>query len=165
LADRLHGLQLPSVVLSGYRGSAIDLREFAQTFALVIYVYPGGAWSPEDGEDTPLVDAGQHRAFLRHQSDLEARGYQAIGVSSQSQHAQRDTALADGVSHILLRDPDFQLARDLGLPTFDAEGGRWYHRLTLVVGGGRVEKVFFPVSSAGRSAAQVIAWMTIQGIA
>src|SRR5580704_12791321 len=80
LADRLLGLQIPSLVLSGYPGSAVDLRELAQAFPLVIYLYPGGGWSAQDGEDTPLLDAVQHRAFRRHQRDLEARGYQLIGV-------------------------------------------------------------------------------------
>ncbi len=165
MADRLLGLQIPSLVLSGYPGSAVDLRELAQAFPLVIYLYPGGGWSAQDGEDTPLADAVQHRAFRRHQRDLEARGYQLIGVSSQSQTAQREAALANGVAHALLGDPELQLARALGLPTFTLDGGFWYHRLTLVVGGGRIQKAFFPVSSAARSAAQVIAWMTIQGIA
>jgi peroxiredoxin len=165
LADRLLGLQIPSLVLSGYPGSAVDLRELAQAFPLVIYLYPGGGWSAQDGEDTPLLDAVQHRAFRRHQRDLEARGYQLIGVSSQSQTAQREAALANGVAHALLGDPELRLGRGLGLPAFTLDGGFWYHRLTLVVGSGRIQKAFFPVSSAARSPAQVIAWMTIQGIA
>jgi hypothetical protein len=34
----------------------------------------------------------------------------------------------------------------------------------LVASGGLIEKAFFPVTNASRSAAQVIAWMTVQGI-
>jgi peroxiredoxin len=56
------------------------------------------------------------------------------------------------------------LPEALELPTFEADGTRWYERLTLVVGSGRVQKAFFPVASAARSAAQVLAWMQIQGI-
>jgi peroxiredoxin len=164
LADRLTGLRLPSVVLSGYRGLPLDLCEFAHTFPLVVYLYPGGCWSPEDGEDTPLVDAVQHCAFRDHQPALEARKYRAIGISSQFLNAQRETALASGVSHTLLRDPELLLARELGLPTFSADGGCWYRRLMLVTSGAQVEKAFFPVSAAGRSAAQVIAWVTMQGL-
>jgi peroxiredoxin len=152
-ADRLIGLQVPSVVLTGYRGCPLDLREFAQAFPLVVYFYPSGRWSPEDGEDTPLIDAIQHRAFRDHQPGLEARKYRAIGISSQSQNAQRESALASRISHMLLRDPGLLLARELALSVFSADRG-----------GARVEKAFFPVTAAGRSAVQVIAWMAMQGI-
>jgi len=164
LAERLVGLVIPPVVLNGYRGSPLDLGEFAETFPLVVYMYPGGFWSPEDGEDAPLLDAIQHRAFRDHQPDLEARNYRAIGISSQSERAQRDAAVANGVAHRLLRDPEFHLARELRLPTFTTADGCWYRRLMLVTRGARIEKAFFPVSDAGRSAAHVIAWTAMQGI-
>jgi len=164
LADRLVGLAIPPVVLDGYRGSPLDLGEFAEAFPLVVYLYPGGFWSPEDGEDAALLDAVQHRAFRDHQRDLEARKYRAIGISSQSGRAQRETALANGVAHWLLRDPEFHLARELRLPTFTTADGCWYRRLMFVTRGARIEKAFFPVSDAGRSMAHVIAWMAMQGV-
>ena len=65
--------------------------------------------------------------------------------------------------HTLLCDPELELARELGLPTFTRGASRGYERLVLVAGRGRIEKVFFPVANASRSAAQVLAWMTLQG--
>jgi peroxiredoxin len=164
LADRLTGGLIPSVVLSASGESALNLRQLACGYPLVIYVYPGCSNSPEDGGDTGLMDAVQHRAFRDHQPDLEARGYRAIGVSSQGIAAQRRATIQDRLTHRLLSDPRLELAERLQLPTFTDAGLLRYRRLTLVVEDGRIVKVFFPVSSAARSAAQVVAWMAIQGI-
>jgi peroxiredoxin len=86
-----------------------------------------------------------------------------VGISSQSKEAQRQTALANRLTHLLLCDPELQLARTLGLPTFTRYQECWYQRLVLVVVSGHVEKVFFPVANASHSAAQVLAWMLLQG--
>jgi len=53
---------------------------------------------------------------------------------------------------------------DCTVPTFTVDAVCCYRRLTLVATRGRIGKVFFPVSSPARSAAQVIAWMKIRGI-
>ena len=45
----------------------------------------------------------------------------------------------------LLNDSGLALARELGLPTFEAGGMTLYKRLTLIARGGRVERVFYPV--------------------
>jgi peroxiredoxin len=54
----------------------------------------------------------------------------------------------------MLADPDLQLAAALGLPTFTADG-----RLTLLVGGGRIEHAFYPVFPPDRHAREVLAWL------
>jgi peroxiredoxin len=164
LADRLVGLVIPSVVLDSFREDPLDLRQLAQERPLVIYLYPGVRRSPADGEQTPLMDAAQHHAFLEHRADLAARDYQAVGVSSQSTESQAQSALVGRLTQRLFSDRGLQLAGELELPTFDVEGAHWYQRLMLVTREGRIEKAFFPVASAGRSAAQVITWMRVQGI-
>jgi peroxiredoxin len=161
-ADRLVGQRVPSVVLESFQGRPVHLESAA--VRMVLYFYPGLAGWREDGEDAALLDGVQHRAFRDHQPDFEARGYGAIGVSSQSRQLQGESALAHEVGHLLLSDPELLVAGALGLPTFEADGASWYERLTLVARSGRIEKVFFPVASAARSAAQVIAWMQVRGI-
>jgi len=161
VADRLVGLPVPSVVLGG----GVDLRELVAESASVFYLFPGSSSSPGDGEDTPLMDAAQHWAFRNQRADLEDRSYRVIGVSSQSEDAQLLAEVTHRTEHMLLSDPELRLARELTLPTFEVDGTSCYQRLTLVIArGGCIEKAFFPVACAGRSAAQVVAWMTIQGI-
>jgi peroxiredoxin len=147
-------------MLEPFQGFPLNLGEFAATFPVVVYLYPGGGSSPEEGMDAARMDALQHRAFRDHGPDLDAHGYCAIGISSRSVSLLGESALAEGISHGLLSDPGLRVAAGLGLPTFELDGACWYHRLTFVAAGGRIQKAFFPVS-AGRSAAQVIAWMQI----
>jgi peroxiredoxin len=164
VADRLAGVAIPPVVLESFQEEPIDLRELAQQRPLVLYLYPGSNHSPADGEQTPLIDYAQHCAFHDHRAALAARSYQAVGVSSQSVKAQLRSVLAGQLAPRLFSDPGLHLARELELPTFEVDEARWYQRLTLIAKDGRLEKAFFPVASAGRSAAQVITWMQVQGI-
>jgi peroxiredoxin len=131
---------------------------------VVLYFYQGCSDVLEDRVNTDRLDAAQHRAFRDHKPDLDARDYRAIGISSQTSRLQGESALLHDIPHLLLSDPELLVADALELPTFEKDGGPWYERLTLVVGLGRVQKAFFPVANAARSAAQVIAWMQIQGI-
>jgi peroxiredoxin len=163
LAEGLVGRGLPPVVLESYEDGGLQLREYAVPLPVVLYFYPGSPTSPAENY-VELMDSAQHRAFRDHQQDLEARGYRAIGISSESLSAQRMSALRNRVPHRLLSDPRLELAQSLGLPTFAVAGRSWYERLTLVASGARIEKAFFPVASAARSAAQVVAWMTMHGV-
>jgi peroxiredoxin len=133
VAEGLVGLSVPSVVLTGFPGGgALDLGRLAAVCPLVIYLYPGSSNSPADGEQTPLLDAAQHRAFHLRRVDLEARDYSVVGVSSQSSAAQRHSVLAGRLTQRLLCDPELQLAKELPLPTFEHDRASWYQRLTLV---------------------------------
>jgi len=164
LAARLAGLPIPHVLLSSFQVSPVDLAQHANEFPLVIYFYPGGSSSPDDGHDGPMMDAAQHRAFRDHHPDFVAHECRAIGISSQSEQAQQKSAGTIGISHLLLTDPELQLAQELELPTFTVDGKSWYQRLTLVASHGTIDKAFYPVPSAARSAAQAIAWMQVHGI-
>lgn len=49
----------------------------------------------------------------------------------------------------------------LTLPTFSAPGhDRLYARLTLIVRGGKIEHVFYPIFPPGEHARQVLDWLT-----
>jgi peroxiredoxin len=59
----------------------------------------------------------------------------------------------------LLNDAEFRLAEELGLPSFDANGRRYYSRLTFVARNRRVAKVFYPVFPPQDNASDVAAWL------
>jgi peroxiredoxin len=164
VANRLAGVRIPSVAIESFQEDPLDLRQLAQQRPLVIYLYPGSDRSPADGGQTPMMDHAQHRAFFEHRAALASRSYQAVGISSQSIKAQVRSVIDGRLTQRLFSDPDLQIARELELPTFELDKARWYHRLTLIAKDGRIQKAFFPVASAGRSAAQVITWMQVQGI-
>ena len=59
----------------------------------------------------------------------------------------------------VVSDERLELARALGLPTFEVEGLTLYKRLALVAERGRIVQVFYPVFPPDRNADDVLAWM------
>jgi peroxiredoxin len=162
LTNRLVGGMIPPLLLASPQEDPVDLGSFA-TSSVVIYLYPGCGSSPDGGEDSPMLDAAQHRAYGAHASDMSALNFVVVGISSQSVEAQYESAEAGRVRHTLLSDPSLLLAEELELPTFEYDEARWYRRLTIVVRNGRIGMVFYPVESVTRNPAQVVAWAKVQG--
>jgi peroxiredoxin len=148
--------------LSCYTGSPVDVRDLEGW--LVIYFYPGCVCSPEDGYQSPALDAAQHRAFADRDADFLAMDCRPIGISSQSVEGQRRAAADTKAGHILLSDPELQLAQALELPTFNVDNADWYRRVTLVIAEGAIAQAFAPLRAAAQSAVQAIAWIRAQGI-
>jgi peroxiredoxin len=59
----------------------------------------------------------------------------------------------------VLSDAAFALCSALRLPTFEAAGMTLLKRLTLIVRGGRIEHVLYPVFPPNESADQVLRWL------
>ncbi|HSF13252.1 MAG TPA: hypothetical protein VLA50_09810 [Erythrobacter sp.] len=59
----------------------------------------------------------------------------------------------------MLSDADLALASALRLPTMDVAGATLLKRLIMVIDEGTITRVFYPVLSPDRSAADVIAWL------
>jgi peroxiredoxin len=151
---------MPSLLLATFQGEPVNLGSFG-TSAAVIYIYPGSKGGPDGGEDTPRLDAIEHRAFDAHGPDLRALDLLVLGLSSELLEDQLESTTATGIEHVLLSDPHLLLAEKLELPFFEDGGRRWYRRLTLIVRSGRVKKVFFPVPHPARNPAQVGAWAKV----
>ena len=106
----------------------------------------------------------QHRAcdFRDHFAELRGAGVaRVLGLSSQSTAYQAEVVERLHLPFPMVSDVRFALGDTLGLPTFAAPGhARLYRRLTLVIGEGRVEHVFYPVFPPNTHARQVLAWLT-----
>lgn len=92
-------------------------------------------------------------------------------MSTQSSVYQEEAAERLALPFPLLSDSEVQLTHALRLPTFSVELSSDYDggghrtllkRLTLVVRGGEIEHVFYPVSPPGEHAAEVLAWLRQQ---
>jgi peroxiredoxin len=59
----------------------------------------------------------------------------------------------------MLSDAELRLARALTLPTFTANDLTLYRRLTLIINGGEIEHVFYPVFPPNQHAAEVLTWL------
>ena len=164
-ARHLPGLRLPHLTLPGTDAAdvALDALPDGRT---VLYLYPltgvpGG--DLPDGWDAIPGARGctpESCGFRDHHADLRAAGAAAVfGLSSQDTAYQAELAERLALPFAVLSDPELRLAAALDLPTFTAGGQRLYKRLTLIVAGGAIEHVFYPVFPPDGHAAEVLAWL------
>jgi len=161
-ADHLRGLTLPPLTLAATDGSNVDLG--ALTGLIVLYFYPRTGRPDEplpEGWDMIPGARGctpQSCAFRDHFGELQALGVSAVyGISTQATAYQAEAATRLHLPFALLSDADRKLADALRLPMMEAAGMILNRRLTLIVSGGRIVKVFYPIFPPDRNAGDVIA--------
>jgi len=140
---------------SGHR-----LRLGGPSGAVAAYFFPGSTTSPAHGQDTPLADAEEHRAFRDARERLSDFGLNVVGVSSQPAAKLQQAIAANDLHHPLTSDPRLKLGELWSLPNFPLGGGRVYERLTLLVIAGRITQVFYPVPVPGHAAQEVLDHIT-----
>jgi peroxiredoxin/lysophospholipase L1-like esterase len=168
--DRLLNATIPSVALSNTSGNEVDLAAVAAADGyLVVYVYPQtgvpGRPIPEGWDRIPGARGctPQSCAFRDSAGELATLGASVFGLSSQPLGEQREFAEREHLPYPLLNDSGLWLARELGLPTFEANGVKYYRRLTFVARAGRIIKVFYPVFPPQDNAGDVITWLQAEG--
>jgi peroxiredoxin len=162
-ADHLLGTMLPQLTLDSSQGP-VSMRELSRE-RLVLYVYPRagrpGRPSSPGWDDIPGARGctPQSCAFRDHAAHLAELGASVAGLSAQTLDDQIEFAKRNHIPYPVIADPDLRLGLALRLPTFDVEGVTLYKRITLVVEGCAVAKVFYPVFPPDRNAAEVVAWL------
>jgi peroxiredoxin len=163
-ASHLVGIAMPKISLRSTSGRLVDIAELAAP-RTVIYCYPmtgvPGKPLPEGWDAIPGARGctPQTCNFRDHYQELLDLKTDVFGVSTQTTEYQREMADRLHLSFEVLSDSKFQLCDALRLPTFEVEGVRLLKRLTLMVRGGRVEQVFYPVFPSNESADQVLNWL------
>ncbi len=157
----LEGTTVPALELESSVGP-VDLAGLGRA---VVYVYPRtGKPGREIGADWDAIPGArgctpQSCGFRDHAEELRAHGYRLAGLSAQTLEDQVELAERLGILYPVIADPELRLRDELRLPTFEFEGVTLYKRLTLVLAGGRIEKVFYPVFPPDRNAEEVVAWL------
>jgi len=164
-ADHLPGRAMPEVALSSTAGDMVGLDRLGAG-RVVLYFYPltgrPGVDLPEGWDSIPGARGCTAEAcdFRDHHADLLAAGAAAVyGVSTQTSSYQRGVVDRLRLPFTMLSDPEQRLAGALGLPTLEVDGETLYKRQTLVVTGGVVEHVFYPVFPPDHHAAEVLTWL------
>ncbi len=159
----LPGLRWPTYALRGTDGAAHDLSVLPRR--TVVYAYPKTA-RPDQAmpEDWDLIPGArgctpQSCAFRDHHAELRAAGTRVFGLSVQDTAYQRAAAARLHLPFPLLSDAAGVVRQTLGLPTFQAGGEDLLRRVTLIVRGGVIEHVFYPVFPPDRSAQDVLDWL------
>jgi peroxiredoxin len=163
-ARHLVGTAIPDLALPSTANRLVNLSTIASP-RVVVYAYPmtgrPGVALPAGWDDIPgargctLETCG----FRDHHKDLARLRTEVFGLSTQDTAYQQEMVKRLEVPFEVLSDERFAFQRALKLPTFTAGGMTLLTRLTLVVRGGRIEHVFYPVFPPDRHAEEVIAWL------
>lgn len=163
-ADHLQGQQMPHVSLASTVGRWVDLSDLIAP-RTVIYCYPmtgvPGKPLPKGWDMIPGARGctPQTCSFRDHHQELSEVKVDVFGLSTQTTEYQREMADRLHLPFEILSDAEFKLCDALRLPLFEVEGIRLMKRLTLIVGGGRIEHVFYPVFPPNESADRVLGWL------
>ncbi len=164
--DHLRGAAAPPIPLPATDGTAVDLSA-PHSGRTVVFAYPRTGrpgFGPTPGWDEIPGARGctpEKCSFRDHHAEFEALGARVFGLSTQTTEYQREMAERLRLSFPVLSDVDLGFTRALGLPTFEVEGVVLMKRLTLVVRGGRIEHVFYPIFPPDTHADGVLEWLTI----
>ncbi|MDB5301848.1 MAG: Redoxin domain protein [Phycisphaerales bacterium] len=162
----LPGAMLSSVSLPATDGTAVDLSKLPGR--VIVYVYPRtgrpGVANPDGWDMIPGARGctPQTCAFRDHFHDLQRLGVTRVfGLSTQSAADQVEAAQRLHLPFPLLSDEHLMLTRAMKLPTFGVAGMTLLKRFTLVVDGGRISHVFYPVFPPDRNVSDVIGWLSV----
>lgn len=133
---------------------------------VVLYIYPRTSRPDEpplEGWDAIPGARGctaQSCAFRDHYSELKAQDVAAVyGLSTQDSAYQLEMVKRLGLPFAVLSDRQLQFATALRLPTFTVTGNVLLKRLTLIIDGGIIRRVFYPVALPERNPDEVLAWL------
>jgi peroxiredoxin len=163
-AAHLQGMPMPSVLLPSTKDRLVDVSKLPAP-RTVIYCYPmtgvpgkplPAGWDLIPGARGCTPQTCSFREY--HQELLELKT-EVFGLSTQTTQYQREMAERLHLPFEILSDAAFKLCDALRLPTFEVEGMRLVKRLTLIVRGGRIERIFYPVFPPNESADQVVRWL------
>jgi peroxiredoxin len=162
--DHLPGMRLPPVDLPSTSRESVDLSELPGKS--VVYCYPRTGRPDDDlprGWDEPPGARGctpQSCAFRDHHAELRALGARVFGLSTQDTGYQQEAATWLRLPFGLLSDESLTFTKALELPTFEVEEMTLIKRLTLVIGDGRIERVFYPMFPPEENATEVLEWLS-----
>lgn len=164
-ASHLPGRAMPALSLPATDGRQVNLAALGDG-RTVIYIYPmtgrPGVELPEGWDDIPGARGctPESCGFRNLHDELLAVGAaQVFGLSSQSTEYQREAVDRLHLPFAMLSDEPLALAGALGLPTFSIEGQTLYRRLTMIVTGGVIEHVFYPIFPPDQHAQEVLDWL------
>jgi peroxiredoxin len=160
----LTGMGVPDFALAATDGARVNPAKLSGR--TVIYIYPRtgvpGVPLPEGWDMIPGARGctPQSCGFRDHFAELKSLGVAHVfGLSTQDTGYQQEAANRLHLPFPLLSDEGLRFTRALDLPTLTVAGMELIKRMVLVIEGGKITKVFYPVFPPDKSADEVIAWL------
>jgi peroxiredoxin len=148
-AHLVPGTTLPDVSLVATTRAAINLSKHAGRAVVFVYPWTGraGLSNPPDWDAIPGAHGSTPEAegFRDHFADFERLGVSIFGLSSQDSEHQHELAMRLHLPFAILSDAHFAFSEALALPRFVTGGVTFLKRLTLIIEGGRINRVVYPV--------------------
>ena len=169
-ARHLKGMALPDLALPSTSNRQVNLSKVTAP-RIVIYCYPmtgrPDRQLPQGWDDIPGARGctPETCGFRDHHKDLAKLQADVYGVSTQDTAYQQEMVKRLEVPFEVLSDEHMAFTNALRLPTFTVEHMTLLKRLTLVVRGGKIDKVFYPVFPPDKHAEEVIAWLQAHPVA
>ena len=161
VADHLKpGLAVPPILLRATDGTGIDLAALQGRSVVIVYPWTGrpGHPNPPDWDQIPGAHGStpELEGFCDRHADFLRLGARLIGLSRQTTAYQQELAARLALPFPILSDAEGRFAAVLALPTFATGGCIYLKRLTLLIRGGRIETVFYPVPRPAGHAAEML---------
>jgi len=162
-AAHLTGRIIPSLKLTSTSGGLIDLSTISG--AVVIFAYP---MTGEPGQPLPsgwLSIPGapgctlESCSFRDLHSEFTHLGATVFGLSTQATAVQSEAKDRLHLPFDLLSDSGLQFQEALNLPAMAPDGKKMIRRITLILYGGKITKVFYPVFPPDTHAEDVVDWL------
>ncbi len=161
VADHLQpGTKLPSLALAATDGNKVDLAAVPGRSLLMVYPWTGRPGHPNP-PDWDLIQ-GAHgstpelEGFRDQADEFTALGVRLFGLSRQTTDYQRELVERLKLPFPILSDAEGGFATTLDLPSFTTGGEVYLARLTLLIAGGRIARVFHPVDDPAGHAIEVL---------
>jgi peroxiredoxin len=164
-AAHLKGTKIPSVSLRATDGTSVDLSKLSGRTVVFAYPRTGEPGQVSLVDDWDMIPGArgctpQTCSFRDLFAELKAAGAQYVfGLSTQSNEYQTEMAVRLHLPFPVLSDEKLELTRVLNLPTMQVAGLTLIKRLALIVDGGCVTHVFYPVFPPDRNAGDVLEWL------
>jgi peroxiredoxin len=165
-ADHLLGLRIPPIELKSTANRMVNLAEFSKRQRTVVYCYPmTGAPNqqlPAGWDEIPGARGctPQSCSFRDHFHEMKALDTLVFGLSTQTTEYQQEMAQRLHLPFEVLSDAELAFTKALRLPTFEVESKILLKRLTLILSGAEIVKVFYPVFPPDKNAEEVIEWLS-----
>ena len=161
-AKHLPGSDMVELSLSSTSGKLEPLSEASKYTVLYVYPMTGrpAVALPDGWEAIPGARGctPQSCSFRDHYADLQTWQVRLFGLSTQSTTYQQEAKKRLHLPFDLLSDQGLELKEQMDLPTFTVEDMELYKRLTLILKGRQIVKVFYPVFPPDKNAADVLNW-------
>ena len=164
-AAHLVGLKIPAVSLVATDDTSVTLSALRGRSVVFAYPRTGEPGKIALVDDWDMIPGArgctpQTCSFRDLFAELKAVGAAHVfGLSTQSNAYQAEMASRLHLPFPVLSDEKLALTRALGLPTMEVAGLTLIKRLALIIDGGRITQVFYPVFPPDRNASDVLEWL------